>query len=45
MMRIGICDDDKEQRIYFRQLCQEYINDTGIACELLEFASGEDILV
>lgn len=44
-MRIGICDDEVHQRNHLRELCLEYAKEKGITCEIIEFSSGNEVIL
>lgn len=44
LIRIGICDDVKEEREKIHQLCEEFFEGKGIEYNYVFFESGEEVL-
>lgn len=43
-MKVGICDDKTADRAEARRFCEKYAEEQAISMEILEFASGEEVL-
>lgn len=43
-IRIGICDDEKAQREYLRELCSRYLIENNMLYDYVFFESGESVL-
>ncbi len=43
-MRIGICDDEQIIREQMRDICEKVVAENGWECEIVELASGEEVL-
>lgn len=44
MIRIGICDDEREEREKIHHLCEEFFEEKGIEYDYVFFESGEEVL-
>ncbi|MDD6136063.1 MAG: LytTR family DNA-binding domain-containing protein [Lachnospiraceae bacterium] len=44
MFLIGICDDEKEQQEYIRQLCTQYLKERNIIYDFIHFNCGEEVV-
>lgn len=45
MVTVAICDDEQKFRKSIRACCQSYFEEKEIACEIKEYASGEEFLM
>lgn len=44
MIKIAVCDDNKNDREIIKQLCKEYFNENNIKYDLKEYISGQEFL-
>ena len=45
MFSIGICDDEELQRRHLRELCEYFFAENPMEYEVIEFTSGEELLI
>jgi DNA-binding LytR/AlgR family response regulator len=44
-MRIAVCDDDKVNCQDTKLMCLDYLESRALSCEIIEFNSGEEVLI